>query len=82
MTLGFKNVDKNLVCKGIIGDGCGADRVFFVKNNTLYAFDSITNSSLELLDGLKDIVSIEKKGCIIFLKDKQNNILEFDLSTI
>jgi hypothetical protein len=82
MTEKFKNYNQKLICKGIIGDGCGGDRTFYIDNNTLYAYDDTTKTSLKLLGNLENIISIEKRKCIIYLTNSKNNILEFDLSTI
>ncbi len=70
-----------LVCEGIIGDGCGGGRIFYVKDTTLFAYDPITQKSMALLRKLWDVKAISKKGCIITLvyEDKEQF---FDLSTL
>lgn len=67
-------------CEGIVGDGCGGGRVFGVKDETLYAFDPITKQRIVLLQDIKGVKSISKKGCIITLVCK-DEIIEFDLQT-
>ncbi len=80
MTHGF-DLSSPLVVQSIIGDGCGGDRIFFLKDATLYAYDGVSDTSLALKDGFFDVKKIEKKGCIIFLY-KDNEVVEFDLSSI
>jgi hypothetical protein len=70
-----------LVCEGIIGDGCGGGRIFFVKNESLCVYDPTTKMSMTLLDGVANIEKISKKSCIITLF-LGNETIEFDLSTL
>ncbi|MDQ7042425.1 MAG: thiamine biosynthesis protein ThiF [Sulfurimonas sp.] len=70
-----------LVCEGIIGDGCGGGRIFFVENETLYAYDPQSQSKLELLKDLSKVLCISKKGCIITL-NFENKIRTLDLSSL
>ena len=72
---GFK-----LSVEGKIGDGCGGGRIFYIENETLFAFDPITQSSMELLKGLKEADAIKKDGCVIMIKTKKEEI-SFNLST-
>ena len=75
------NLDSPLVCEGIVGDGCGGGRIFFVEDAKLQVYDPITKERMTLLENLDDITSISKAGCIITLTTKDENIL-FDLSTL
>lgn len=59
------DLDSPLVCEGIIGDGCGGGRIFYIKEEKLFAYDPYTKVNIELLDKLKNPVSISKKACII-----------------
>ena len=34
--------DSPLSCEGIIGDGCGADRIFFIEEDSLNVYDKNT----------------------------------------
>lgn len=74
-------LDKNnpLMCEGIIGDGCGGGRIFFIKNYQVFAHDPITKEDrkLFLLDEMPKKLS--KKKCILYLEYTQHAI-EFDLS--
>jgi len=80
MTHGFDLSDP-LVCEGIVGDGCGGGRIFFLKDTKLFAFDPLTQESIELYGGIdKRVESITKKGCQIFLKAKDFRLV-FDLQT-
>ena len=78
MIRGFEN--NPLACEGIIGDGCGGGRWFFVQNETLFAFDELSNDSIMLLRDVKDAQKIEKKGCVITLTCK-DGVINFDLSS-
>ena len=70
-----------LVCEGIIGDGCGGGRIFFVEEATLYAYDPQSQSRIELVKALEKVQSISKKGCIITL-NLENGVRYFDLSSL
>jgi hypothetical protein len=76
MKAGFED---KLHCEGIVGDGCGGGRIFFVDAQTLYAYDPITKEDIKLLVGVVDAQSISKKACIVSVKCKDEDI-EFDLS--
>ena len=80
MTHGFDLSDP-LVCEGIIGDGCGGGRIFFVENETLFAYDPLTQERMVLLRELTGVEKITKEACIISLKSKKN-IVNFDLSAL
>ena len=80
MTLGF-NKNDDLVCEGIIGDGCGGGRFFYIKDETLMTYDPITQKSLLLFNIVKNAQKISKKGCIITI-ECTDGIIEFDLSTV
>jgi len=75
------NLDSPLVCEGIVGDGCGGGRIFFVEDSKLKVYDPITKERMILLENLSDVLSISKAGCIITLECKDENRL-FDLSTL
>lgn len=70
-----------LVCEGIVGDGCGGGRIFFIKDETLYAHDPLSKENRELLKDIKDAKSISKRGCIITVECQEQKI-EFDLSKV
>lgn len=70
-----------LVCEGIIGDGCGGGRIFYIQDTTLFVFDPMSENSVALLSELPTVLSISKKGCIIRLT-LQDTELEVDLSRI
>ncbi len=80
MTHGF-NVNDDLVCEGIIGDGCGGGRLFIVKESTLIAYDPQTKSELILLENVSKAMKISKKMCIITIVCQNETIL-FDLSSL
>ena len=75
------DVDSPLVCEGMIGDGCGGGRIFYVEDATLYAYDPQSKKSMELLGELTGIESISKKSCIITLSFAQETRY-FDLSSL
>ncbi len=78
MIHGF-DVDSPLVCEGIIGDGCGGGRIFYIEDETLKAFDSQSKKVMELLFDIKEARSISKSGCKIFIISKSGEIV-FDLA--
>ena len=80
MTHGF-DMNSALVCEGIIGDGCGGGRIFYVADEKLQVFDPITKESMLLLDEVKNIQKISKHGCIIRLYSEENSI-DFNLSNM
>lgn len=68
-----------LVCEGVIGDGCGGGRVFYIKDATLFAHDPTTNKDFLLLKNLQNAISLEKKGCLLFIGFLEKELC-FDLS--
>ena len=80
MIRGF-DLENPLVCEGIIGDGCGGGRIFYVEDATLFAYDSLTQESMVLLREIGDVKEISKRGCIITLVYDNNNFL-FDLTSL
>jgi len=78
---GFKlDLESPLVCEGIIGDGCGGGRIFFVEDATLKTYDPLTKESIILLKNIPNVETITKSKCIIniLFKDKK---IKFDLSS-
>jgi len=75
------NLDSALVCEGIIGDGCGGGRIFALKEDTLVAYDPLTQESIMLLREIKDAVEISKKACIITIECKEE-VIKFNLSLL
>ncbi len=79
MSHGF-DLNSPLVCEGIIGDGCGGGRIFFIEDKTLFAYDPQSEDKTKIVENLKDIVAISKKGCLISLSFK-DEVRYFDLSS-
>lgn len=79
MIHGFKN--SPLACEGIVGDGCGGGRWFFVEDETLKAYDPQTKEVMNLLADIKDAKEVSKKGCIITIKCEKE-LVKFDLSSM
>lgn len=79
MMAGF-DLSSPLVCEGIIGDGCGGGRIFFIEDEKLKVYDPTTQASRVLLENLADVSSISKSGCIITIQQDQKTT-HFDLST-
>ena len=67
-------------CMGIVGDGCGGGREFIVQDGVLYAYDELIQDKIILLNGIKEAIEINKKGCIITILCEEETI-KFDLST-
>lgn len=78
MTHGF-NLEDDLVCEGIVGDGCGGGRIFFVKENSLYVYDPVTKEEMKLYGSFVQPQKITKKGCRITIECSDENFV-FDLS--
>jgi hypothetical protein len=74
------DIDAPLVCEGVVGDGCGGGRIFFVKDAKLWVFDPVTKEEHLLFESATGVVRIFKKGCSVFLQ-KEGQFLEFDLQT-
>jgi len=79
MIHGF-DLEDDLVCEGIIGDGCGGGRIFTIKENALVAYDPQTQSYIVLLKDVINAKRVSKKGCIISI-ELTNEIISFDIST-
>jgi hypothetical protein len=77
--LRFKN--NPLACEGIIGDGCGGGRWFFVEDEMLKVYDPTTKDIRVLLFDIKDALSVTKSGCVVSVECK-NGIKKLDLSTL
>jgi len=75
------NLKDPLVCEGIVGDGCGGGRVFFIEDETLKTYDPLTKERMNLLNDLKAVGKISKKGCIITIECAACSIA-FDLSKL
>ena len=80
MIPGFE-ADSPLVCEGIIGDGCGGGRFFAVEDETLFAYDPLTQERIVLLRGVKNATKVTKKACTITIECKKET-LNFDLSSL
>jgi len=76
-----ENIDRNspLVCEGIVGDGCGGGRLFYIKESRLFAHDPMTKSDILLLENLQNAIRVEKNGCIITIEFQEKR-LYYDLS--
>lgn len=75
------NLSDPLVCEGIIGDGCGGGRIFFIEDETLYAHDPVSRENIVLLQNIKGAKKISKSSCIITIECEDKNI-KFNLSTM
>jgi hypothetical protein len=73
------DLESPLVCEGIVGDGCGGGRIFFVKENILYAHDPITQEDMILLEDIPMPQMLSKSKCLLSIECKYE-IIEFDLS--
>lgn len=76
-------LDKNnpLMCEGIIGDGCGGGRIFFIKKREVLAHDPIANEDITLFKIDEIPNKLTKKECVLYL-EYDKFIIEFDLSTM
>jgi len=80
MIHGF-DLNSPLVCEGIIGDGCGGGRIFFIKDETLFAHDPQSGDNIVLLESIKLAKSISKKACIVTI-ECEREVIGFDLSSM
>ena len=80
MMAGF-DLDSPLICEGIVGDGCGGGRLFFVENEILVAYDPETKESITLLKNVLNAIKITKNFCIITIECNDETIT-FDLSSL
>ena len=70
-----------LSCRGVVGDGCGGGREFFIEDGKLYAYDEMTKQKMLLLEDIKNAQAIRKKGCIITIACR-DEVIDFDLSLL
>ena len=75
------DLDSPLVCEGIVGDGCGGGRLFFVEDETLKAYDFVTKEKFTLLRNIQNAESISKDACVITIVCEKEEI-KFDLSAL
>ena len=75
------DLNSPLVCEGIVGDGCGGGRIFFIQEDTLFAYDPTSNAKMELLRDVKGAKSITKNACIITI-ELEDKTTQFDLSAL
>jgi hypothetical protein len=80
MTHGF-DIDSPLVCEGIVGDGCGGGRIFYVEGDTLFVYDPLTQERMVLQSSLSGVEKISKKGCDIIIECHNKTII-FNLSLL
>jgi len=75
------DLDSPLVCEGIVGDGCGGGRLFFVEDETLKTYDFVTKEKFTLLRNIQNAESISKDACVITIVCEKEEI-KFDLSAL
>lgn len=80
MIHGF-DLDSPLVCEGIVGDGCGGDRIFFFEDDSLKVYDKNSKENFTLLEDINNAKKIYKEACIIFI-ECENELVKFDLSSM
>ena len=71
----------SLVCEGIIGDGCGGGRLFYIRDEKLIAYDPNTKIEIILLQNICKPISISKSACLIYVECEKEDI-KFDLSAL
>lgn len=74
-------IDAALQVEGIVGDGCGGGRIFYIEGERLLAYDPVSNESMELCRGIHMPKAISKKGCVVRVAC-ENEIVEFELSSL
>lgn len=76
-----KRIRQTPHCYGVIGDGCGGGRLFYIKREQLFAFDTYAKSELLLKSGIKGAKKISKSGCLLFI-ETDKGVLEVDLQAL
>ena len=72
---------EKISCMGIIGDGCGGGREFFVEDETLYSYDPYTKQTMTLFAPIYKANTISKHRCTISI-ECENETIKIDLSAI
>lgn len=80
MIHGF-DVNDELICEGVIGDGCGGGRLFFIEDEILKAYDPQSKEVITLLTDIKNAKKVSKKGCVVTI-ECELKLIEFDLSSM
>jgi len=75
------DLDSALVCEGIVGDGCGGGRIFYIQDKKLFAYDPHAKAKIQIQGEIKDALRISKKACVITIECK-NKIINIDLSKL
>ncbi len=75
------SASSKISCMGIIGDGCGGGREFFVKDQTLYSYDPYTKQTMTLFTPVYKAKAISKHRCTISIKCEDETI-KIDLTSI
>ena len=75
------DLDSPLVCEGVIGDGCGGGRLFYVEDETLKTYNPQTRENMTLLEDVTNAIGVSKKGCVVSIESEEE-VIEFDLSTL
>lgn len=73
-------IDDALVCEGIVGDGCGGGRLFYIQESTLFTYDPYAKTRILLLEDIQNAISLKKEGCLLYIGLSQGSFV-FDLST-
>lgn len=76
-----KRLSKLPHCHGVIGDGCGGDRIFYIKNEQLFAFENYTQREILLQKGFKGAKKITKEGCLLFI-ECHGGVVKVDLQAL
>lgn len=80
MIAGF-DLNSPLVCEGIVGDGCGGGRIFYIEDEKLKVYDPTLKMSSELLEDVFNATNISKSACIVRITCK-GEMIEFNLSSL
>ena len=75
------SASSKISCMGIIGDGCGGGREFFVKEQTLYSYDPYTKQTMALFSPIYKAKKISKHRCVISIECEEE-MVKIDLSSL
>jgi len=80
LTLKYNSYDGNKEVKvekntidfdvGKVGDGCGGGRIFLLTKTNIKAFNPENQEFMSLFENLNEAESIYKKGCDLFVQEK------------
>jgi len=75
------DIDSALVCEGVVGDGCGGGRIFYIEDEKLFAYDPYSKTKIKLRENIIGAKHLEKNACVLTIKTARET-LKLDLSEL